>query len=257
MILNRNILSKNVLWCLAVLLLCLAPAGVSAATILRTAFQDSAPKYIQQNGVLQGICFDIITELNKRLQGEIQISYPLSNDPFIPWKRTQKYLQSGKLDIVVGMAKNSKREKLYFFSKEPLYLIHAVFARRTGEDSSVYNSFADLGNKLVIAVGGTKTARLLAENHPRTTLTHTATAALRMLLVGRGDLVFYHDLGLGYIIKKNGWQEKIVLGSSQDTYEHFIGYAQTVPQPIRDQIDREILAMKSDGTMATILGRYR
>jgi ABC-type amino acid transport substrate-binding protein len=257
MIPNRNFLSQSLLWSLACLLLCLVPAVVSATTVLRTGFQDSAPKYILQNGVLQGVCFDIITELNERLQGKVHISYPLSGDPFLPWKRTQNYLQSGELDIVVGMAQNSRREKLYSFSKEPLYTIHSVFARRTGEDSQVYHSFADLGNKQVVAVAGTKTARLLAKNHPETILTHTATAALRMLLVERGDLVFYHDLGLCYIIKKNGWQEKIVFGASQDTYQHFIGYNQSIPLAIRDLIDGEIRAMKRDGTMAAILGRYR
>lgn len=255
--LNMKILSKKGLWGLFILLLCLVPGAVSAVTTLHTGFQDSAPKYMQQNGVLQGICFDIIEELNERLQGEIHISYPLSGDPFVPWKRIQQYLQSGKLDIVVGMAKNSKRERLYFFSKEPLYDIKAVFAHRLGEAEPVFQSFADLGQRKVLAVGGTKIGRLLAGNHPNTIFTHTATAALRMLLVKRGELVFYHDMGLAYLIKKNGWQEQIVLGAGQDTYHHFIGYTHGVSLIIRDQIDREIQAMKSDGTMAAILGRYR
>ncbi len=251
-------LKKKDVFILFCFLLFFVPSAVSAETVLQTGFQESSPKYILQNSTISGICFDIIVELNRRLQEEeIRISYPQSGDPFVPWKRIQRYLQSGELDIVVGMAKNNQRQKIYAFSKESFYTIRAVFAQRSGGVPAVYQSFTDLGEKQVIAVRGTKTAKMLVENHVNISLTHSPTAALQMLLADRGELVFYHDLGLAYIIKENAWQNRVILGSIQSTYEHFIGYNRSVPLSIRNQIDNKLRSMKNDGTISDILERYR
>jgi len=231
---------------------------VAAETILQTAFQHSVPKYIQQNNKISGICYDIVIELNTRLQNkQIRIAYPVKDDPFIPWKRIQIYLEGGSLDIVIGMAKNEKRQRQYVFSGQSLYTVRSIFAQ-PAESSFRYHSLSDLHGKQVIAIRGTKTAKMLLKNPEiKTNLTHTPTASLQMLLVGRGDLVFYHDLGLAYIIKKNHWQNKIHLGQSVEEYDHFIGYNKRIPPSIRDQIDTELEAMKRDGTMEEILSRYR
>lgn len=241
------------------LLIYLQPASCFSGTILQTSFQDSIPKYIQQQNSVSGICFDIITELNKRLQTKkILISYPRTPaDAFMPWKRIQLYLESGKLDIVVGMAKNEKRLQLYTFSQEALYTVHSVLAI-SADTPFRYRSLADLTGKHITAVRGTKTSKMLADvPQIQLSLVKTPTAALQMLLSGRSNLAFYHDLGLAYIIKKNNWQDKIILEKGVDEYEHFIAYNKKTPVAVREQIDSELAAIKRDGTMKRILDSYR
>jgi ABC-type amino acid transport substrate-binding protein len=238
--------------------LALIPGFVAAETFLQTAFQHSLPKYIQENGTISGICYDIITELNTRLRDKhICIIYPFTESPFIPWKRMQIYLKDGDLDIIFGMAKNKKRQRQYIFSRQSLYTVHSVFAQ-PADSPFQYHSFSDLKGKQIIAVRGTKTAKMLLKNPEITiSLTHTPTASLQMLLAGRGDLAFYHDLGLAYIIKKHGWQDKIKLEASVEEYDHFIAYNKKIPLTVREQIDTELKAIKRDGTMKEILHRYR
>jgi len=234
-----------------------AEAGHSEV-LLRTSFQHSVPKYIQTQGQTSGICFDIITELNHRLKPHaIRIVYPDTTTPFIPWKRMQSYLEEGKLDIVIGMAKNKKRLKKYHFSNESLYTVLSVFAVPAGT-SFKYHSLDDLRGKYIIAVQGTKTAKKLADiSGVNLVLTNSPTAALKMLLAHRGDMVFYHDLGLAYIIKANNWQDAVELKRGMEKYDHFIGYNRGVPAAVRSAIDQELATMKEDGVMELILSRYR
>ncbi len=242
---------------LSIVLFHACPAA--SETLLKTAFQESIPKFIENPGRSNhgGICCDIIIELNRRLEDKaVRITFPEGN-PFLPWQRTQAYLESGKLDIVVGMAKNRRRLEHYFFSEEPLYTVRSVLARRAGYPFR-YRSLTDLKNRLIIAVQGTKTARMLL-NIPeiKYTLALSPTTAVQMLLAGRGDLLFYHDLGLAYIIRKNGWSDEVILSRSVEEYDHFVAYSRTVSRPVRHMLDIEIRRMKQDGTMATILNRYR
>jgi len=238
-------------------------AGLSVTSshgevILRTSFQQSVPKYIYQHNKTSGVCFDIITELNHRLKPQnIRIVYPKTSSPFIPWKRMQTYLEEGELDIIIGMAKNKKRVKKYAFSGESLYTVLSVFAV-PAEKSFKYRSLNDLHNKYIIAVQGTKTAKKLAGIATvNLVLTSSPTSALKMLLAQRGDMVFYHDLGLAYIIKANNWQKHIQLKRGMGKYEHFIGYNKKVPAAVRSAIDEQLAAMKEDGVMELILSRYR
>jgi len=256
-ILRHYIPIKTVLF-LAVILTGTSVTLAHSEVILRTSFQQSIPKYIQQQDQTSGVCFDIITELNHRLKPQnIRIVYPDKASPFIPWKRMQTYLEEGELDVIIGMAKNQKRLKKYSFSKESLYTVFSVFAV-PAEISFKYRSLDDLRNKYVIAVQGTKTAKKLASIPTvNLILTNSPTSALKMLLAHRGDMVFYHDLGLAYIIKANNWQNHIQLKRGMEKYDHFIGYNRKVPVAVRSAIDEQLTAMKEEGVMELILSRYR
>ncbi|QTA85149.1 Uncharacterized protein dnm_011540 [Desulfonema magnum] len=51
--------------------------NVKGEVILKTEYQDSAPKYFEKNGKIAGICVDIINELNSRLRKKhIKIGSP-------------------------------------------------------------------------------------------------------------------------------------------------------------------------------------
>lgn len=175
----------------------------------------------------------------------------------MPWKRLQTYLENGTLDIIVGMAKNKTRVKKYVFSKEPLYTVRSVFAVLL-KSTFEYHSPEDLYGKHVIAIQGTKTAKSLKLT-PSTNivLTNSPTAALKMLLAKRGDVVFYHDMGLAYIIKTNHWKNLIRLEHGIEEYDHYIGYNKKVPNKVRSAIDKQLAEMKKDGTLKQILNRYR
>ncbi len=241
-----------------ILVMLTAGPGLSRTIVLKTSLQDSPPKGIHEGNQVSGICHDIFAALNQRLKGEgIRIEYLDRDLAFLPWKRSQQFLETGRLDLVAGMARTPERERKYQFSRVPLYTVRSILATRTGSPG-IEGGLAGLAGRYVIAVRGTRTARLLARvPGVHVTLADSPFMALRMLLAKRGDVVFYHDLGLVYLLKIHHWRDRIRLGPVIDEYDQFMAYSRMLTPEIRKTIDNRLERMKKDGTMAKIMARYR
>lgn len=233
---------------------------VSAYTIeLRTEFQDSAPKYIFQDGQYRGICFDIITELNKRMvSDDIVIRQHNPKIPFVPWKRIQNNLYKGNIDIIVGVARNDNRMAKYNFIDVPLYAVYSTFSKRV-TDLFEYTGRKSLKDKRVVVIKGTKTAKNLSKaNCTNLYKVNTLHQGHKMLMSNRADLLYYHSMGMAYAIKECGLSREInFTQNSVSTYHHYIALNRNVPYTIIHAIGRHIKQMKTDGTLNTIMNRYR
>ena len=145
-----------------ILVLLTSGPGLARTIVLKTSLQDSPPKGIHKGARIGGICHDIFAELNRRLEKEgIRIEYLDRELAFLPWKRSQQFLETGRLDLVAGMARTPERERKYQFSRVPLYTVRSILATRTGSPE-IEGGLAVLAGRYVIAVRGTRTARLLA-----------------------------------------------------------------------------------------------
>jgi len=184
---------------------------LAAAMEITTAAQDSPPKYyMAKNGEVAGICVDIIHAIEEVDPGLRFSGY----GQFKPFKRLQMSLARGGIDIFFGFRKTPARKKKFIFVDIPLYTINYVVAARS-DDAVEMRNVGDLrklsAHGKVLTVFASAASGFLEKQNGLVfeSGAKSPTALLKMLLVGRGRFAFYHDLGLRYIIGKEGLGEKI------------------------------------------------
>jgi len=242
------------------LLLCLlANPFVAAALELKTAAQDSPPKYfLQDDGNTGGICIDIL----RAVEGvDPQLRFSGENN-ILPFKRLQLYLESGQLDVFFGLKKTPSRIEKFTFSRLPLYPLKYVIAVR-GEDTVRIDSFEDIrrlgeqGN--LLTVSGSAASRFL---HDRGGLfvndsAPTPARMIKLMLAGRGRFAFYHDLGLKNAIDSMEAEQRIrILPLSFSTYHHYAAFSKNMPPGHAMRIDRALQKIRDNGTLAEIHRKY-
>ncbi len=226
---------------------------------LTTYYQESAPKYYTDGGVLKGICLDIITELNKELKSDnISITLKDSNNPFLPFKRIQEYLKVGKIDVFVGLARSPAREELYTYIDTPAYGVVSTFSKLKS-DSFNYTGLASLSGKKIGYVDGSKTGKQIIAidgviGDPAPDL---ATALLK-LSRGRTDLVFYHSLGLGFTTLQSSLDNVLDMTKNPFLeYAHYIALNKSVSADVVASIESAMEKLTYNGKIDGIMDRYR
>ena len=92
-----------------------------AKPTLKTSFDNNPPKFMKNdNGKFMGLCVELLELISQ----DTGIHFQHSSD-FIPKKRYRMQLESGKIDLMLGLSKNKKREQIYQFG-EPLYSVKLV-----------------------------------------------------------------------------------------------------------------------------------
>jgi polar amino acid transport system substrate-binding protein len=243
---------------LMIVLLCGLPC-TSFAIDLKTAAQESSPKYhILENGEMGGICVEIIQAI-ERVDPEIHF-YGYQN--FLPFKRLQKYLENGQLDIFVGLKETEERKEKYTFLDFPLYELNYVMVVRKEDDVEI-DSFEDvllLGKKEeILTVSGSAAGRFLHEQGVILVddSAKSPTILLQMLVAERGQFVFYHDLGIQDAIRKEGLEQKVkMLAFSFATYSHSAAFSINTPVRIIEKVRVALDKLEKGGDLANIRRKY-
>ncbi len=231
----------------------------SFAIELKTAAQESAPKYFKlEDNTMGGICVDIMQAIES-VESEIQFN---GYQKFLPFKRLQKYLEDGRLDVFFGFKETVKRKEKYSFLDIPLYQINYVVAVRI-DDKVKINSFDDvrsLGEKgRMLTVSGTAASIFLHKEGGLLIAdgAESPTILLKMLMFERGRFAFYHDLGLQSIIKNETLEKKIkILPVSFLTYYHYAVFSKNTPRETIDKVRTALEKLKDNGELAKIHSKY-
>jgi polar amino acid transport system substrate-binding protein len=228
-------------------------------TLLYTYFQDdSPPRYFERNNGDTGICVDIIDALNARLEPlEIAIINPEKQK--VPRKRITEYLKaSEEIDLFVGGAKTEEMEEWGQFSV-PLYPLKSTFAKRR-DDPSLYVDSDSVKGLTVGVLRGSRSVQTMNQIEGVTVEeTNTMEQSLKKLAAGRVDLVYYHNMGLGWQIKSFNLGDHMVVVDEykSEPISHYIIYSKTVSPNIIAEIDTVIESMQTDGTLDRILEKYK
>lgn len=228
---------------------------------LRTAFQDSYPKYYwsdpeKKEGVA-GLCVDIIRAIEK--SSGIRINAP---GGFLPFKRLQAHLADGKIDIFIGMAKNDTRLKQYIFIDTPLYEVNLTVAVRKNDRADIY-SIDDIRNlapdNIILTNFGTATERFLRKQKGLSidSKGKDLETNLKKLAYNRGRLVCFHDIGLLSAIKRYGHEEKVkILPCTLKKYYHYVAFSPTTSKELIARIDKAVQELTRSGELKEIRSRY-
>lgn len=188
---------------------------VGAAVVLKTAAQESSPKYIQvqtpSKSEIQGYCVDILRSLEKI---DPQLKFE-GDQKIIPFPRMQSLLERGAIDVFCGIQKNRSREKKFIFFEEPILYLQGKLVVLT-EDIVAPTSWVEVaavkGPPTVLTIKGTASAAYLTKNTKGLVVDDSPMAidqALQMLLKKRGRFVFYHDLAIIDSIHRLSLEKKV------------------------------------------------
>lgn len=101
------------------------------------------PFYYAENGILKGICIDVIENVFKQL--DIEISYKQ-----VSWKQMIFSAKKGRTDAVMPLFKNKAREKFLYFHENRIAIeSNQIFAHK---DSHI-DSFKGYGSLSLYSVG--------------------------------------------------------------------------------------------------------
>ena len=235
------------------------PVFANEAIVLKTAAQDSFPKYYKRSDhKMGGVCVDVIQAIEK-VDSKIKFT---GYQEFLPFKRLQTSLEKGQLDVFFGIKKTEKRIGKYVFLDIPLYELNYVIAART-ENKIKINSFNDirsLGEKgKILTVYGTAASRFLHEQGGLLvdSAAKTPLNALKKLIGDRGSFLFYHDLGLQSLIKKEELEQKVrILPGSYSTYYHYTAFSTNIPSETIDRVKIALEELIENGELTRIWRKY-
>jgi polar amino acid transport system substrate-binding protein len=233
---------------------------------LKTVAQNSSPKYYftenDEKRKMAGLCIDIMQAIEK-VAPEIEF---VGADKFTPTARIFKYLETGKIDVYVGAARNKEREKISVYVDIPLYSVSHVVAVRMDDNVKV-KSFRDIRaleeRGVILTLFGTGTHKYLLQQHgllieARMTLSSLFDPMLYHRDKARPRFVYYHDLGLSYAIESQNLGKKVkLLPTKFRQYNHYIAFSKKVPPKIIAKVRAAVEQLVADGELARLHNKYR
>ena len=234
---------------------------LSPALEVRTAAQDSQPKFVKIGNAMSGLCIDIFKALERI---DTDLKFTQLND-FTPLPRIEASLEEGRLDAFCGLAKTEKRKAKLDFIETPIYSTHTVLAARI-DDKADIKSFDDLrklgDDATVLVVYKTVQADTLAaqpglkvDGGAKDTSTN-----LKKLIEGRGRFILQNDFALIDEIKRDNLGDKIkILPAHFDSgdVERYIVISKTANPALRTKLVAAVEKLNTSGDLAKIFQPYK
>lgn len=242
------------------LLLCLLPwaLGTTAwAWDVRTAAQDSQPKYIREDGGFSGMCPDLWHAI-ERVDPQLRFIPP---EGFTPLARIELQLEHGEIDAFCSLAKTPQRLDKLDFVHPPVYVTNSILAARMDETATPQN-FQDL-RKLgatVLVVAGTIHAQVLADwqDIPMDAGARDTSQNLQKLLAGRGRFVLHNDFALADEIQRDQLGDKIkLLPTPMFTDGRYFVVSRKAAPALKVRLATALLTLQRNGELARIFALYK
>lgn len=232
-------------------------AGGGSAEDLRTAAQDSEPKYILAETRMSGICRDALRALEDAAPS-LRFS---GADAFLPFPRIEAYLASGRIDAFCGMARTPERETVYAYAETPVYVTYDVLVARA-DDTVEARSLDDLdgaarGAVFLTAAGVVQADRLKERGLAVDDGAANADAVVMKLLAGRGRFAYQSEVEIVYALRKAGALDKVrVLRMEGTESARYLAFSKSVPASVVAEADAALRRLRADGTLAAVYARY-
>ena len=228
---------------------------------VRTAAQDSQPKYIKSGTQIAGLCVDIMKAV-ERIDPALTFS---ELNGFLALPRIEALLEEGALDAFCGLARTAQRAGKLDFIEPPNYFTHSVLAARI-DDKVEIKSFDDLrklGDEgVVLVVNRTVHVDILAAQ-PGIKFDASArdtSMNLRKLIEGRGRFVFQNDFALYDEIRRDRLENKLrvlpVRFEAEESARYFV-VSKKMPAESRERILKALNELHQSGELARIFEVYK
>lgn len=246
------------MWMMAVLGLGLPL--ICEAVEVRTAAQDSQPKFITNGKAITGLCIDIFKAV-ERVEPELKFTEPTG---LVPLPRIEAMLQDGSLDVFCGLAKTGKRMDKFDFIEIPLYKTQVVLAARIDEKADVRN-FDDLRklgpDAVILVVDKTVQAEMLAAQ-PGLRMDaggKDTSANLQKLVTGRGRFILQNDFALVDEIRRHKLGDKVKILPAkfdQEGAERYMVLARQAAPQIKEKLRAALDKLNRSGELGKLFRPY-
>jgi ABC-type amino acid transport substrate-binding protein len=190
-----------------------------------------AEVFLDSSGQPTGICVESLLFLSEASSSVSITGY----DNFLPPKRYKGMLENGHIDIMAGLSYTPERSEKYRFFEPPLYAVrHVVISRKAA--NIAFHTAADIRDQRlrILTVHGTGSANYAKELFGASLVDDGAQdthALLRKLRLGRGDLAYYHDLGLYSAARDNRSAEDLQFHQHVfREYAHYLVASRHLPE---------------------------
>jgi glutamate/aspartate transport system substrate-binding protein len=235
---------------------CIAHAS---AIEVKTASQDSQPKFIQSGGAMTGLCVDIFKAI-ERVEPDLKIAVPGS---FTPLPRIEASLQDGSLDVMCGLADTKGRREKFDILETSLYTTHLVLAGRKDEkaEPKTFDEIKKLGDDAVVLTV-TQTAQAdMAAAQPGLKVDSAAkdtSQNLQKLIGGRGRFILHNDFALVDEIKRDNVGDKVKLLPGQFATEgRFMIVSKKAAPELKSKLNAALEKLAKSGELAKIFAPYK
>jgi polar amino acid transport system substrate-binding protein len=239
----------------AVLATSLPAQGVQPAYVLKTASQESTPKYVIRKGFSQsGIAVEVMRAVEKQDPG---LKFT-GLEHYRPFARIQAELEQGRLDVFFGIAKTARQENRFIFLDPPLYMMGDAFYVRA-DDAVAINSLDDIRKTGggVLAWEGTIQHDYVQQQGLK--LAGTAKSielGLKMLLGGRGRFWYGNELSTTAKIREMKLEGKIRQVYLHHISGRYVAVSRSMDEGAKRRLSAALAALKQQGELNRIFLKY-
>lgn len=231
-------------------------AYAQSGQMIRFLKQNSQPKYFPEDSKRIGLCDEIYFLLKKEIESNSEKIH--IDEKLYPIKRILSMLTNGSAHVFCGAGRNEKREKLFIYSKLPVYHVSNVVAAKKSE-TFVPQTYEDLVSKEIVigAYHGTSSARFL-KKYKGMRLNDRYTSfqqAFKELAHTNLTFFYYHDLGLNYMIPESGLPLKVV-STKFRTIPQWLIYSKKTPKYMIDAIEKAMKNLHDKKLIHKVWGKY-
>ncbi len=228
-------------------------------TLLFVYYSDYAPFGWEENGKMHGIYIDIVNEVFAN-----RLGIPVEHRGY-PWVRAQLMVKDGDAD---GFCTVITPERLSYShaSKEPIIKVDfKLFTPGNNpklDQLKKVKSISELqGFRLVDYLGSGWAQQNLAQADLDVYWLTTNDQIWQYLLVGRADATVKNEWTTRYILKKLGYDDRIIelphpMNREPIAFNIFIGKKSPFSRYI-NQVDEAIKQLRKDGTLNKIYDKYK
>lgn len=244
-------------------LLALIVAGLvlaqGQAQPLRSIAQAGAPvKYAAPGEARPGLCREAaqaLTQFDPRVQFA-----GLEREASL--RRIERMLEHDEIDVFLCLLATPERRARFDFLSVPIYRVRHVLVQRR-EDERQIESYPQLaqhsqGLPVLVARGSALARQLDRQGVRHSDAPANDIVALRMLLVGRGELVYGQDMTLVPLLRLPEFAGRLRLGEatlSEDS--HHLALSRRLPGATRQRLETALATLERNGTLRELAERYR
>ncbi|HTO04137.1 MAG TPA: transporter substrate-binding domain-containing protein, partial [Opitutus sp.] len=200
-------------------------AWVAAHPVIKVGADPDWPPFSSlSDGRTRGIDPDLLTILGTRLGLQFEFVTRPS------WLATYAAAESGEIDVLVGTARTTEREKTFQFT-EPYFSFPVVIVTRT--DETILWSVLDLAGRRVVGVRGYVATAEMARLYPQLDFlpdTESVATALQMVSSGDADAFITNLPNASFTIKTLGLTNVKIAGVMPDRFNLCYGVRADWPQ---------------------------
>jgi polar amino acid transport system substrate-binding protein len=238
-------------------MLALSPV-TAAAYDIRTPTYESRPKHFRENGVVKGLCIDVLKAIEDI---DPSLRFVGMNDT-VPLKRIEHDTANGKFDLMLCASQTHSRDASLIRIDLPIYVVDDILVVRDSDplkDATIDDIRSIKKNNVIMAYVATGQAEWLLAQKGLVVDANalTSEAVLEKLLLKRGRFVLINEAVATNLMKLPEFSGKFrKLPTAVRTRGRYFYFSTRTPPEVVNQVKVALERLAAEGKLKKIVRRY-